>query len=198
MADDKKAKNDELKADDASNHGADMGDEGGKKFNAKKIILFVLVPILLLGGGGAGAYFMGYLDKFIPGKKIDCAHVTEEDPAYAACAEQLAAAAADMTPGVFIDIGDMIVNLNSTTKQPRFLKVNLKVELEQVADQKAFETVLPRVIDQFQTYLRELRIEDLRGSSGMYRMKIELLSRVKAAAPNIKVRDVLFQEILVQ
>jgi hypothetical protein len=32
----------------------------------------------------------------------------------------------------------------------------------------------------------------------MYRMKIELLSRVRAAAPEIKVRDVLFQEILVQ
>ena len=32
----------------------------------------------------------------------------------------------------------------------------------------------------------------------MYRMKIELLSRVRAAAPDIAIRDVLFQEILVQ
>ena len=46
--------------------------------------------------------------------------------------------------------------------------------------------------------MREVRIEDLRGSSGLYRMKIELLNRVRAAAPEIKVRDVLFQEILVQ
>ncbi len=71
-------------------------------------------------------------------------------------------------------------------------------DLEKAEDQARFETILPRVIDQFQTYLRELRVEDLRGSSGMYRMKIELLNRVRAAAPAIEVKDVLFQEILIQ
>lgn len=202
---DKKTKKEELKApgksgeDDADPSGETLGGEegGGKRFNAKKIVLLVLFPLLLLGGSGTGAYYMGYLDSFI-GKKLDCENVSEDDAAYAACAEQLAAAASDMTPGTFIEIPDMIVNLNSTSKQPRFLKISLKIELEKTEDQKNFEAVLPRVVDQFQTYLRELRIEDLRGSSGMYRMKIELLSRVKAAAPEIKVRDVLFQEILVQ
>lgn len=196
MAEDKKAK-EELKAETGDAAALLDGVEGGKKFNAKKIILFVFLPLLLLGLSGAGAFYMGYLDKFLH-KELDCENVTEDDPTYAACAEQLAAAATDMTPGVFIDIPDMIVNLNSTSKQPRFLKIHLKVELEEKTDEKLFETILPRVVDQFQTYLRELRIEDLRGSSGMYRMKIELLSRVKAAAPDIKVRDVLFQEILVQ
>lgn len=205
MADDKKAKKDdkkeELKAGEKPAEGAegadDAAEEGGRRFNAKKIVLFVLLPLLLLGGSGAGAFYMGYLDKFI-GKNHDCDDVKEGDAAYEACAEQLAAAASSMTPGIFIDIPDMIINLNSTSKQPRFLKIHLKIELDKKEDEKPFETILPRVIDQFQTYLRELRIEDLRGSSGMYRMKIELLSRVKAAAPEIKVRDVLFQEILVQ
>lgn len=195
MADDKKSKEEpKIETGDAA---ALLDGAEGRKFNAKKIVLLVFLPLLLLGVSGAGVYYMGYLDKFL-GKHLDCENVTEDDPAYAACAEQLAAAATDMTPGVFIDIPDMIVNLNSTSKQPRFLKIHLKVELEEKTDEKLFETVLPRVVDQFQTYLRELRIEDLRGSSGMYRMKIELLSRVKAAAPDIKVRDVLFQEILVQ
>ena len=63
---------------------------------------------------------------------------------------------------------------------------------------KAVEAVLPRVIDQFQTYLRELRIQDLRGSKGMYRLQMELLSRVNAAAAPTEVKDVLFQEILIQ
>jgi flagellar FliL protein len=70
--------------------------------------------------------------------------------------------------------------------------------LEKPEQQAAFETIMPRVIDQFQTYLRELRVEDLRGSSGIYRMKLELLNRVRAAAPDIGVKDVLFQEILIQ
>jgi flagellar FliL protein len=66
------------------------------------------------------------------------------------------------------------------------------------ADVAAVEKVLPRVVDQFQTYLRELRVQDLRGSKGMYRLQMELLSRVNAAAAPTQVKDVLFQEILIQ
>ncbi len=47
-------------------------------------------------------------------------------------------------------------------------------------------------------YLRELRFEDLKGTSGIYRMKIELLNRIRAVTPGVKVHDILFQEILVQ
>ena len=66
------------------------------------------------------------------------------------------------------------------------------------ADKVAVEQVMPRVVDQFQTYLRELRVKDLRGSAGIYRLQMELLSRVNAAAFPVEVKDVLFQEILIQ
>jgi flagellar FliL protein len=60
------------------------------------------------------------------------------------------------------------------------------------------QPVMPRVLDTFQTYLRELRPTDLDGSSGLYRLKEELTRRVNAAiAPN-KVSAVLFKEIVVQ
>lgn len=210
MADAKKAKSDDgdLKAD-PKKPGAPAPDgeapaaEGAEgeatpsKFGKKKIILFALVPILILAGGAAAAWKMGYLDKFLH-KQLDCSTIQEGDADYPACVEERAKAQNGGPPGVFMAIPDMIVNLNSTSKQPRFLKVALKVELEDSKSEKAFEILMPRVVDQFQAYLRELRVEDLRGSSGMYRMKIELLSRVRAAAPDIKIRDVLFQEFLVQ
>jgi flagellar protein FliL len=60
------------------------------------------------------------------------------------------------------------------------------------------QAVMPRVIDNFQVYLRELRVEDLRGSAGVYRLREELLVRVNSAAAPVKVRDVLFKEMLVQ
>lgn len=172
--------------------GEEVAAAEGKKFSAKKIIMIVL-PILLLAGGGAAAYFMGFIGHHPP----DCATVKEGDEGFEECQAQTAAADS-MAPGTFIDVPDMIVNLSGTARQPRFLKIRLKVEVETVEDQAKFEVIMPRVVDQFQTYLRELRVEDLRGSSGMYRMKIELLSRVRAAAPDTKVRDVLFQEILIQ
>lgn len=202
MAEEIKAppEDDKLKAEAAAvegEEGAD-GEETAPRFSKKKILLFVLLPLLVLLSGAGAAWKLGYLDNYLGHKKLDCAGVQESDEDYAACAEQLAMESGMGAPGVFVSIPDMIVNLNSTSRTPRFLKVALKVELEDSKAEKSFETVMPRVIDQFQAYLRELRLEDLRGSSGMYRMKIELLSRVRAAAPEIRVRDVLFQEILVQ
>jgi flagellar protein FliL len=193
--------------DDKKTEGAPEGAEGAEGTNEaegkagggkKKLIIILAVVLLLLVGGGAGAYFMGYLDAFLPGHKPDCEKIKEGEEGYEACAEEIAKKASDKLPGVFIDFPDLLVNLNTATRQPHFLKLSIKVELENKEAESAFLAVQPRVIDQFQTYLRELRMEDLRGSSGLYRMKIELLNRVKAAAPEIKVRDVLFQEILVQ
>ncbi len=188
----------ELKAErgDEADIGTDTGAEGGGGLN-KKIIIGALLLIVLIGGG-AGLYFTGAVDKLIGKHEINCENVKEGDEDYEACVAKLAESAKSAGPGAFFAIPDMIVNLSSGSKQPRFLKISLKVELEKAEDQARFEIILPRVIDQFQTYLRELRIEDLRGSSGMYRMKIELLNRVRAAAPDINVRDILFQEILVQ
>ena len=60
------------------------------------------------------------------------------------------------------------------------------------------ESLLPRVVDNFQVYLRELRVEDLNGSAGLYRLKEELLVRVNTAIKPHKVNDVLFREMLVQ
>ena len=58
--------------------------------------------------------------------------------------------------------------------------------------------MLPRVLDAFQTYLREMRPTDLEGSAGLYRLRDELTRRVNlAVAPN-RINAVLFKEIVVQ
>jgi flagellar FliL protein len=218
MADDKKAKKDDKPKEEKPKDAKDAKDtKGGKeteakegeegaaegaeaeaapRFTPKKIILFIVLPLLVIIGCGTGAYYMGFLDKML-GKPPNCENVKEGDKNYEECSAQKVTQAGT-GPGAFIDVPNMIVNLNSTTKKPNFLKISLKIELESAEEQKKFEPLLPRVIDQFQMYLRELRIDDLRGTSGIYRMKIELLNRVRAAAPDIKVRDVLFQEILIQ
>ena len=57
---------------------------------------------------------------------------------------------------------------------------------------------MPRVVDNFQVYLRELRLEDLGGSAGLFRLKEELLFRVNRAVDPVQVTDILFREMLVQ
>ena len=68
-------------------------------------------------------------------------------------------------------------------------------------DQKLVEQVkplMPRVMDAFQTYLREMRSSDLEGSAGLYRMREELTKRVNIAVAPAKINAVLFKEIVVQ
>ena len=43
-----------------------------------------------------------------------------------------------------------------------------------------------------------MRVEDLRGSAGMIRLKEELLRRVNISVQPIEVQDILFKEMLVQ
>jgi flagellar FliL protein len=57
---------------------------------------------------------------------------------------------------------------------------------------------MPRIMDAFQTYLRELRPSDLEGSAGLYRLKEELTRRVNASIAPARINAVLFKEIVVQ
>ena len=98
----------------------------------------------------------------------------------------------------FPPLEEIIVNLNTGGRKSSFLKVRVNLELANADDIKRIEAVMPRIMDNFQVYLRELRIEDLKGSAGMYRLREELLSRVNIAVAPAKVNDVLFKEMLVQ
>ena len=164
----------------------DLGDmeieatpKGG--LNGKKLVLFIILPLLLLLGGLAGAYFAGLLDPLL-GKHEP---VVEEQKA----AEPVT---------VFFDLPQMLVNLNTGGKKNNYLKIAISLELTSEADRAQLETLLPRVVDNFQVYLRELRVEDLRGSAGVQRLREELLMRVNTAVHPVEVRDVLFKEMLVQ
>ena len=159
--------------------------EGG--MNGKTIVLFVVLPILLLFGAVLGAYVMGLFDPLLG--------VPPEEPKV----EQAAAPMPEVDhTAVFYDLPEMLVNLNAGGRKSSYLKISVSLELESEAAMEQVKQVLPRIIDNFQVYLRELRIEDLSGSAGLQRLREELLLRVNAAAQPVVVRDVLFKEMLVQ
>jgi flagellar FliL protein len=183
--------------------GAEGAEGGGK--SKKKLIIMVVAPLLLLIAVGAGLYFTGTIDKIL-GKKPAAeggaeagAEGGEAAKSKIECKEGKEGKQ-ECTGGdaYFLEIPNMIVNLNSPDGQQRYLRLSVQLELASEDDKHAVEMVMPRVVDQFQTYLRELRVKDLRGSQGIYRLQMELLSRVNAAAYPVEVKDVLFQEILIQ
>ncbi len=168
----------ESKSEGADESGEDLPR---KKFSGKKMVLFVALPILLLLLVGAGLYFSGVL-----GKK-------EEKPVEVPKPEEK-----DSAVPIFYDVPDMLINLNTTGRRPTFLKIIISLQIAREPDRAELERIMPRIIDNFQVYLRELRLEDLRGSAGMYRLREELLTRVVAAAQPVRIKDVLFKEMLIQ
>jgi flagellar protein FliL len=163
-----------------------------KGISAKKLILMVVALAVVLGGVGAGLYFTGTLDKLL--KKNPAAAGEKTAGKGAADGKDDASASS----AYFLEIPNMLVNLSTSDGSARYLRLSVQLELNSEADKKAVQAVLPRVVDQFQTYLRELRVKDLRGSAGIYRLQTELVARVNAAAYPVEVKDVLFQEILIQ
>jgi flagellar FliL protein len=149
------------------------------KKSKKRLLIFIVAPIVLLLGAGGGLYASGM---FSSAKSADGADKKSGEPAVA----------------VFYDLPDMLVNLNTGGHKSSFLKMTVSLQLESATDQPKVVAVQPRVVDMFQTYLRELRPEDLRGAAGLYRLREELLYRVNAATAPTKVDDVLFREMLVQ
>lgn len=196
MADAKKvdASLEDTQAPAAAAHDDD-GDEEGGGLNAKKIVLFVVLPLFILLGAGGGLYFTGALDKML-GKGGTEEHA--EAAPDAAHGKQAAKPSGPPGTVFFLQIPDISVNLADTGARPNYLRLKVQLELSSQSDIAAVEAVMPRVIDQFQTYLRELRVRDLRGSAGIYRLQMELLTRVNSAVAPVEVKDVLFQEILIQ
>ena len=156
--------------------------KAAKKGGKKKLIILAL-PLLLIGAG-AGLWFTGIL----PGL-LGMSHKAET--------EEHASKDAPHAP-VFVELPEMVANLNAPGRRASFVKIKVRLELSKEADQAAFTAAQPRVVDVFQTYLREMRPEELRGSAGTYRLREELIARAGLAAAPAQVVDVLFSELLVQ
>ncbi len=175
-----KAKAPEVEPEEEDEEEGDAGTEQPKSRLAGLLTLKSMIiggaALLILSAAGGAAYFFLY------------AHSKEPK-----------VAAVPGKPVVFVDLPDVLVNLsNAGSERTQYLKVKIVLELPDQLMIAQIQPVMPRVMDAFQTYLRELRPSDLDGSAGLYRLKEELTRRVNVSiAPN-KINAVLFKEIVVQ
>lgn len=146
---------------------------GGKK----KLIIIAAAALLVLGGGGGAAWYFMQKGKAAEAEKAQMKKKT-----------------------VFFDLPEITTNLAMQPGQERPVFLKLKVALE-IEDQKMVTEItplMPRIIDNFQIFLRELRPSDLEGSAGLYRLKEELVRRINAAVYPSRVEAILFKDVLVQ
>jgi flagellar FliL protein len=178
---------DDEDGEDFDEEGEDDDESSDKPGGKRNLIIIIAVVLFLALGGIAGAYFTGLLQPVIE-------WITGEEATEGEDEEKKV----DQANAVFFPLEELIVNLNTGGRKSTFLKIRVSLELSDGGDISRIESVMPRIMDNFQVYLRELRIEDLKGSAGMYRLREELLTRVNAAAAPAKIQDVLFKEMLVQ
>jgi flagellar protein FliL len=170
------AKNDTQAEAEKSQATSGDGKQAPRKrlFSRKRMIMTVagLVVLCVAGGGGYFYLFDGHGS---------------------------GAAALRPKPVVFFDLPDVLVNLSSSGgERTQYLKVKVTLELSDASISEQIRPIMPRLLDTFQTYLRELRPRDLNGSAGLYRLKEELTRRVNVAIAPSRINAVLFKEIVVQ
>ncbi len=177
MADEEDLEDEEPEDEDGEDFDDEDDESSDKPGGTNKLIIIITVVLLLAIGGIAAAYFTGLLQPII--EWITGEEATEEEEKKV-----------DQENAVFFPLEELIVNLNTGGRKSTFLKIRISLELVEGEDISRIESVMPRIMDNFQVYLRELRIEDLKGSAGMYRLREELLTRVNAAIAPAKVQDV--------
>lgn len=174
---------DDLESEDIDESGEGAGPLGRKR-GRKTLLLIIGVAALVVIGGFTGAWFTGLLDPVV-------AMITGEPEK----SDESAGLSGNV---VYLDLPEILVNLNTGSRtKSTFLKMRVSLELPNGRDVPRVEAQMTRVMDAFNVFLRELRIEDLKGSAGMYRLREELLSRVAVAVAPVQVNDVLFKEMLV-
>lgn len=192
---------DDLEEEDYGDDGFE--EESKSRGGGRRKMLLIILPLLLVIGGIAGAYFTGVLDPVMNmatgggGDHGGDAHGGDGgDDGHGGGGDGHGGGALGGT--VFYDLPEMVVDLNTGGRKSHFLKVRVSLELASQEDVAHVESVMPRVIDNFQVFLRELRVEDLQGAAGIYRVREELLRRVGNAVRPARVNAVLFKEMLVQ
>jgi flagellar FliL protein len=151
--------------------------KGAAPKSKKKLVIVGAAVVVLLGAGGGG-YMM----------------LKKPHGEGAEAKEEVA------KPVAFVDIREMTVNLAPDASQDhqRFLKFRVALEVKDAKTAAEIQPLLPRVEDSFQVFVRELRVSDLDGSAGLYRLREELVRRVNIAVHPAKVDAVLFKDIVVQ
>ncbi len=158
----------------------DGEETSARKLSGKVMVLFIALPAIVVLGGIVGALFaFGIFGG--GGDDLEMVEVEEE-----------------REPPVFYDMPEILVNMATSNGTSRFLKMRVVLEVPSEDAIAEIEVVMPRVVDSFQVYLRELRPEDMEGSASIVRMKEELLRRVNLALEPIHINDVLFKEVVVQ
>lgn len=215
------AKDKTSKGEAAPDKPEDTPDGAAKprKLSGKTLILFIVLPCVLLVGGGAAAaiLLMGGAPASASAAAEPAApkaEVKEESAPAAASGEKAEGAPAgdaaeDASVGralycakgspCFYEMPKLIVNLAGREgERSPYMELQLMLEASDAAAFSKLPEQMPRFKNVLNNFLRELRVDDLNGSAGTWRLRRELLDRINLLLDPNKIDAVLVESMLVQ
>lgn len=165
----------------------DAGDEPAPKkgllANKKLLIVIAAGLVVLLGAAGAGLYFTGMLGS----PKGEHAEEKKTD------------ANAGLTPSVFYELPEVLVDLKTSECRIPFIKLKVRLAVTDDKDVAVVKEIEPYLIDKLKVHLRGLEPADLRGVQGAEKLRFDILTMIEAVGGKpIRLRAILFKEFLLQ
>lgn len=170
--------------------------EPNKKSN--KLIITFTVLILLISGIGA-AWFFGLFNFSNQTKNTEEQKKQVEEKLKAQNKEDLInSKSSKIVPPeqiTYFKFPDLTVNLKGKNS---FVKLSFTIELLKKEDEKIITTYLPRIIDQLQIFLRDLKYADFSGGGAIVKLKHAIELRINSVISPLKIYNVLIQGLLIQ
>ncbi len=150
------------------------------KSRRKTFVLIGFAALIIIAAIAAGVWF--YLEQTTATKEAE---------------EQIISG--DLSDVVsFVTLPEMLISIRSDSPRQQYLKLQVSLHLQQSKDEAVIERLIPKILDDYQAFIRNLTAEDLVGAEGWYRLKEELLIRVNRAINPLAVREVVIADLLLQ
>ncbi|PIE12444.1 MAG: flagellar basal body protein FliL [Rhodobacterales bacterium] len=159
-----------------------VGEEGEETPKKKSKLPLILGVVLALAGGGGG-FFAVYSGMLFGEESHEEEMADEEHPV------------SDMPDIAFVAVDPMVISLRDTGPG-RHLRFRAQLEVPS-KHQSDVETLLPRVVDVLNSYLRALELADIQDAAALVRLRAQMLRRVQIVTGSGRVNDLLIMEFVV-
>lgn len=100
--------------------------------------------------------------------------------------------------GVMVDLGDIIVTLAGDSRRPRYLRINLNLEVKDKMASEAVRTRMPQMRDVVIMTLSEKSVDDLNKAGGKMNLRAEIFRRLDESISGDKLMNVYFSDLVIQ
>jgi flagellar protein FliL len=161
-----------------------------------KLLIMISVVALLFGVGGA-VVAVKVLDGSEKGSETSEEHKGDD----AAKSESQGGSGVKQrqvaTPGAMFDLDPFIVNL-ADTPDVRYLKITIKLEVDNEAVSTDLSARVPQVRDAVLVLLSSKDVNAVRTTQGKFQLRDEITQRINGLLPKPGVRSVYFTDFVVQ